>query len=169
MRRPSPPLLAALLAVSFVLVTAAGAARAETPAGLAPPRPCAEPREALAGGGLMGSALAAVGPLSSLFAPSDVAAPPAAVERAAPAAGGVTRPGACDGPAIACGASPLPNNPPVVPGGRPNDGTPIKGGADKPGTQPSPRPKSKPHSAPGSRPVPPRDPKPPRSAPHPKP
>jgi len=105
-------------------------ARAESPPGLAPPGPCAEPREAIAGGALAGSA--AVIPLQSLFNPSDVAAAARPPVRSAPAAAAVQRPGACDGPSVACGATPslgsAPGNPPIKPGGPPGGGSSVKPG-----------------------------------------
>jgi len=111
----------ALLIAGCLIVSSATLGHANT-AELAPPGPCAEPREAVTGAAP--SAAALVGPLQSFFAPSDVAAAPAAPSRPAPAVGAAIRPNACDRPGAGCSPSPVAGNPPIVPGGRPPSSTP---------------------------------------------
>ncbi len=86
---------------------------------LAPPRPCAEPRNLAAGVGA--SSFSVVGPLRNLFNPLDVAAGPRAPSQPRPAASALPRPGSCDTPGSGCGLTPgsRVGNPPIVPGGRP--------------------------------------------------
>ncbi len=92
-------------------------AGAETPEGLAPPGPCAEPREAVVGAPPP-SASSMVGPLSSFFSPSAVAAAATAAPRPPPSAARSIRPGACDNPGAGCAAR-SPAVPVVRPGDRP--------------------------------------------------
>ena len=105
-----------MLVVGGLFVCSASIGHAD-PAELAPPGPCAEPREAVTGAAP--SAAALVGPLQSFFAPSDVAAAPVPPSRPAPAVGAAIRPNACDRPGAGCSPSPIAGNPPIVPGGRP--------------------------------------------------
>lgn len=104
---------------------APGLALAEVPAGLAPPGPCAEPREAVTGVA-PGSGGDSVPPLAALLSPSNVAAPPSAAARSVPSAGPAVRPGPCDQPGAGCALLPGPKIPPITPGGRPSgSATPV--------------------------------------------
>ena len=111
-----------VVAASLALATCATAGGLE---GLAPPGPCAEPREALAGNGQPGGSAAILGSIQTLFTPSAVAAAPGAPTRPAPTAGGAPSryPGACETGGSACQvaqrAAPADGNPPIVPGTRP--------------------------------------------------
>ena len=100
-------------------------ASAELPAGLAPPGPCAEPREAVSGTAAPGSGNASpmvlVGPLQSFFSPNDVAAAPGAPTRPAPSATALAAyPGACEAGGSACqqALAASPPQRPVTPGKR---------------------------------------------------
>ncbi|MEM9174650.1 MAG: hypothetical protein AAGC67_05405 [Myxococcota bacterium] len=135
MRPPHPSRMPALVAASILWI--APAVSAGPLDGLAPPGVCAEPREALAGTAIPGadagaapaSALAGVGPLQGFFHPNDVAAAPETTPGLpAPAgiAAAVRYPGACETGASACQSELLAQpsgNPPIVPGGRPGQGT----------------------------------------------
>lgn len=144
MRTPLLTRKTALVAASIFWV-ASGAA-AELPEGLAPPGPCAEPREALAGTAIPGSGdaspMAVVGSLQSLFSPNDVAAAADATPtRPAPSpAAPVRYPGACEAGGSACqqalAASPGPR--PVTPGTR---GDSTKPGFGSPGAPPPSKPR----------------------------
>lgn len=136
--------------IGLSLGLASGAAVAEGPAGLAPPGPCAEPREAVSGVSV--SNFSVVGPLQRLFSPADVAAAPQVSARPAPSQTATARPVACDQPGANC--APIPasrrSTPPIVPGGRPGNVVPSMGKpmhpAGPPGLVPGHRPKS--HGAP---------------------
>lgn len=152
-RRPRRPSLRPL-ALALGLVTglacvglqlAPDAARAEEGGTLlAPPGACAEPREALAGGG---SDFSVAGPLSDRFTPADVAAPPPG-DPAPPVVAATVRPGPCDVPGAGCAplVGQMGTDPPVKPGPRP-----------EPEPQPV-RPKSGGAFHPPGRPTPPKDP-----------
>ncbi len=127
------PSLAALLAVLAVVcagiagsATDAAAADDRGKRAIAPPGPCAEPREAAYGAAPSGpetSAFSVVGPLDSFFDPRDVAAAPGPpiTRQGPPTAAALIRPGACDQPGAGCGAAPqgFLVNPPFEPGKRP--------------------------------------------------
>lgn len=139
MRFPVSERKLAFLTASIFWIASSAAANALDE--LAPPGPCAEPREAISGTGLVGdaSALAVVGALQSFFSPSDVAAAPEAAPRPAPnaAAAAVRYPGACEAGGSACQAAlrSVPGNPIVVPGKRP--GAHPRGDYGYPGAAPS--------------------------------
>lgn len=111
------------LSISFAcagllaLTLGVSVADAETKARLAPPGPCAEPREAVTGvvpGN--GATAAAVGSLAALLSPTDVAAAPVKPARARPSPSNAPTPGSCDVLASACTAEtvrvPI-ENPPI--------------------------------------------------------
>ena len=124
-------------------------AQADPRAKLAPPGPCAEPREAV--GAVAPSSFSVVGPLQALFGPADVAAAPVSPGRGAPLAAGIVRPGPCDRPGAGCNelASPVARTGtanPIVPGARPVQGSAKPIG---PGTRPVPSPAGSPAGSPG--------------------
>ncbi|MCR9092708.1 MAG: hypothetical protein NXI30_00690 [bacterium] len=132
----------------------ASSATAELPAGLAPPGPCAEPREAVSGTAAPGSGSASpmdmVGPLQSFFSPNDVAAAPGAPARPAPSAATAVRyPGACEAGGSACqrALADSPGTRPVIPGPR---GGSTEPGFGLPGAPPPPEPRP---VVPGGRPA----------------
>ena len=124
--------------VAAAIFWIASSATAELPAGLAPPGPCAEPREAVSGtasGDGNASPMVVVGPLQSFFSPNDVAAAPGAATRPAPSATALAAyPGACEAGGSACqqALAALPPQRPVTPGKR--------GDAPKHGHKPSHKP-----------------------------
>ncbi|MCB9724251.1 MAG: hypothetical protein H6748_09415 [Spirochaetaceae bacterium] len=111
-------LAAALVGLGLLAVGSASADGAGAP--LAPPGPCAEPREARSGSAL-GAGSSLVGPLEALFAPADVAAAPAVglAGPPRPATSQLIRPGACDVPGSGgCGlpgGGAIRENPPARP------------------------------------------------------
>ncbi len=148
MRLPSLKRAPVLLAAPILWIAASASAGPLD--GLAPPGPCAEPREAVSGTGLAegASELAVVGALQSFFSPSDVAAAPEAATPPAPgaSAAAVRYPGACESGGSACLASQRSavGNPVVVPGTRP--------GAKPRGPEHPPTPRPKVPVVPGVRP-----------------
>lgn len=113
-----PPMWTALLA---------GQAAADSRTEIAPPGPCAEPRETtayVAPKSAATSAFDVVGPVQNLFDPIDVAAPPKGPSDLLPGpppSKPPDRPNACDSPGTGCGInSPIVSqNPPIIPGVRP--------------------------------------------------
>jgi len=94
---PSIPLAFAGWLLTLTLAMPAVADDAEGRARLAPPGPCAEPREALTAASLAPGSI--IGPLSDLFNPVDVAAaPPRPARQGRPAIRNRIRPGSCDEP-----------------------------------------------------------------------
>lgn len=104
----------------------AGAVEAADSVGLAPPGPCAEPREAISGVSV--SQISVVGPLQAFFGPADVAAAPASPARPAPSPVASARPVACDQPGANCALTPAFefSAPPIIPGERPSPAGPSK-------------------------------------------
>lgn len=122
------------LALTGLLLAASAPAMAEGAVRIAPPGPCAEPREAMAvgmqdgGGEGEDSPLSLVGPLQSFFTPNDVAASPLPTQRPIPVAAAIRRPGGCEPPNLgACQQAAPPGNPPVGSGGRPTPGGAVQG------------------------------------------
>ncbi len=115
------------LVLVFVGVASTASAGESRPAVAAPGR-CAEPRAAANARGDDGFSV--VGPVSSLFDPTDVAAGPAGGDsllvQAPPSGRPLARPGACDQPGSGCGAPSATRSvvtvPPVEPGTRPPRG-----------------------------------------------
>ena len=123
MKNPTSSFFGAMLLVAIAGVGLAGQAGAGEPsrAKLAPPGPCAEPREAV-GAADSGSAFSVVGPVSALFNPLSVAAAAAAPSQAPPIGSAAIRRGSCDEPGAACRGQRDSANPPITPGGRPGGG-----------------------------------------------
>lgn len=113
----APVLMATLLGIGV----ASSSARAEGPGPvrLAPPGECAEPREAV-GSDDSASRFSVVGPVSALFNPSNVAAPPSIAAQSPPTASAAAQRAACDVPGAGCRGALAAPNPPIIPGGRPN-------------------------------------------------
>ena len=111
----APFVLTALFAFGFT-----ASAGADVPGGakLAPPGVCAEPREAV-GAADSASRASVVGPVSALFNPVNVAAPPSVPKRNPPTTSVAAQRAACDVPGAGCRGQRAAPNPPIIPGGRP--------------------------------------------------